>query len=597
MSNWLVYIKKYKKEAALAPLFKLLEAVFELFVPLVMGRIIDEGIGGEDLGLILRMGLVLLLLAAVGLTVSLTAQYFAAKAAVGTASALRKAVFDRIMELDYTGVDRVGTSTLIARMTSDINQVQSGINMTLRLFLRSPIIVLGAMIMAFTIDVRSGLIFAVAIPALALVVYGIMLLTMSGQRKVQGHLDKVLGSTREYLAGARVIRAFHREEQELQKFSGENSLLTESQTRVARVGAVTNPVTYLIVNGAIIYLIYTGALRVNAGDLTQGQVVALLNYMNQILVELVKLANLIVTISKALACGKRVGDVLDLPVEDERKDEAGENIAALQPGVRGSATADSGDTSAAVGVPYLQFDHVSLTYEGAGAETLKDISFMANRGDTVGIIGGTGSGKTSLINLIPGFYHATEGSVLLEGRNVAEIPEEELRSRIGLVPQKAVLFGGTIRSNMKWSNPNATEEQIWRAIRRAQAEAVVLDKPGGLDTRVSPSGKNFSGGQKQRLTVARALVRDPEILILDDSSSALDYLTESRMRAAIAELKDTTKIIVSQRASAIMHADVIVVLDEGVVVGLGTHEQLLETCDVYREIYESQFEKAQSAFS
>ncbi len=591
MSNWLVYIKKYKKEAILAPLFKLLEAVFELFVPLVMGRIIDEGIGGENMGLILRMGLVLLLLAAVGLTVSITAQFFAAKAAVGTAASLRKAVFDRIMRLDYTGVDRAGTNTLIARMTSDINQVQSGINMTLRLFLRSPIIVLGAMIMALTIDVKSGLIFAVAIPALALVVYGIMLLTMSGQRKVQGHLDKVLGRTREYLAGARVIRAFHREEEELQKFSGENSLLTESQTRVARMGAVTNPVTYLIVNGAIIYLIYTGAIRVNAGDLTQGQVVALLNYMNQILVELVKLANLIVTISKALACGKRVGDVLELPVEEEPKTADGRNGASGPDGAQETSKVAT-DSSSASGVPYLVFDHVSLTYEGAGAETLRDISFTAGRGETIGIIGGTGSGKTSLINLIPGFYHATEGSVRLEGRDVSEIPEDELRSRIGLVPQKAVLFGGTIRTNMKWSNPNASEEQIWKAIRMAQAESVVLDKPGGLDTRVSPSGKNFSGGQKQRLTVARALVRDPEILILDDSSSALDYLTESRMRAAIAELKDTTKIIVSQRASSIMHADRIIVLDEGVTVGIGTHDELLESCDVYREIYESQFERS-----
>ncbi len=579
MKKLLEYLKEYRKEAVLAPGFKLLEAIFELFVPLVMARIIDVGIPNGDMPYILKMGLILLLLACVGLTVSITAQYFAARAAVGTAASLRQAVFDHIMELDFTGVDRAGTSTLITRMTSDINQVQSGINMTLRLFLRSPIIVFGAMIMAFTIDVKSALIFVVAIPLLALVVYGIMAITMPKYRKVQSLLDRVLGTTRENLTGVRVIRAFHMEEREEEKFHAQNEELTAAQTHVARISAVTNPVTYVIVNAAIIYLIYTGAVKVNIGDLTQGQVVALLNYMNQILVELIKLANLIVTMSKAVACAGRVADVLELPAGP------GVEAGAEKSGAESIARGEDGEE-----VPFLAFDHVSLTYDGAGDATLKDIDFRVRKGETIGIIGGTGSGKSSLVNLIPGFYRASEGAVRLEGRDIKEIPEKEIRGRIGIVPQKAVLFRGTIRSNLLWGNPEAGEEQLWKAIDLAQAGEIVRGKEGGLDAEVAQGGRNFSGGQRQRLTIARALVREPEILILDDSASALDFLTESRLKQALAGLRDTTVFIVTQRASSILHADKILVLDDGQIVGMGRHEELLASCEVYREIYESQYE-------
>lgn len=579
-------MKDYKKESILAPLFKLLEAFFELFVPLVMASIIDRGIGNGgdsgDVGYIAKMGLCLLTLAIVGLLSSVTAQFFAAKAAVGFSTKLRQALFEHIQGLNFTNIDKAGTSTLITRMTSDINQVQSGVNMVLRLFLRSPIIVFGAMIMAFTIDVKCALIFVVAIPLLALVVFGVMMVTMPMYKKVQSALDKVLGITRENLTGVRVIRAFHQEEVEEKRFREQNSALSHLQTAVARISAVMNPLTYVIVNGAIIALIYTGAVQVNMGSLTQGEVVAIINYMSQILVELVKLANLIITITKALACADRVASVLEIPT--------GEETAAVY-GVAADS-AEEKNASTAGGAPYLEFDHVSLTYQGAGDKTLQDMHFQVERGQTIGIIGGTGSGKSSLVNLIPGFYPVTEGAIRLEGRDIRTIPAEQLRRRIGVVPQKAVLFKGTIRSNLQWGKPDATEEEMWQAIDTAQAREVVEEKGGGLDARITQNGKNLSGGQRQRLTIARALVRKPEILILDDSASALDYATDARLRQALKEVeKDTTTFIVSQRASTIRHADQIIVLDDGMMAGIGTHEQLLENCEVYQEIYYSQFEK------
>lgn len=589
MKKLFVYLKDYRKESVLAPLFKLLEAFFELFVPLVMASIIDRGIGSpghSDMGHIVRMGLCLLLLAAVGLASSVTAQFFAARAAVGFSAKLRQAVFEHIQRLDFTNIDRAGTSTLITRMTSDINQVQSGVNMVLRLFLRSPIIVFGAMIMAFTIDVKSALIFVVAIPLLAVVVFGVMMITMPMYKKVQSALDRVLGITRENLTGVRVIRAFHQEEVEEKRFREQNNALSHLQTAVARISAVMNPLTYVIVNGAIIALIYTGALQVNMGNLTQGEVVAIINYMSQILVELVKLANLIVTITKALACADRVAGVLEIPAG-----EAAERCnTSAQPAAE-EAGKPVGDTMQ-YSIPYLEFDHVSLTYQGAGDKTLQDVHFRVERGQTIGIIGGTGSGKSSLVNLIPGFYPVTEGAIRLQGQNIQSIPMEQLRRRIGVVPQKAVLFKGTIRSNLQWGKPDATEEELWQAIDTAQARKVVEGRDGGLDARVAQNGKNLSGGQKQRLTIARALVRKPEILILDDSASALDYATDAKLRQALKEVeKDTTTFIVSQRASTIRHADQILVLDDGMIVGIGTHEKLLEDCQVYQEIYYSQYEK------
>ena len=581
MKKLLVFLKDYKKESVLAPLFKLLEAFFELFVPLVMASIIDRGISNSDTGYIAKMGLCLLLLAVVGLISSVTAQFFAAKAAVGFSTKLRQALFEHIQGLNFTNIDKAGTSTLITRMTSDINQVQSGVNMVLRLFLRSPIIVFGAMIMAFTIDVKCALIFVVAIPLLALVVFGVMMITMPMYKKVQSALDRVLGITRENLTGVRVIRAFHQEEVEEKRFQEQNSTLSHLQTAVARISAVMNPLTYVIVNGAIIALIYTGAMQVNIGNLTQGEVVAIINYMSQILVELVKLANLIITITKALACADRVAGVLEIPTGEE---------AAGVYGVSEEGTVSPTQEPSAV--PYLEFDHVSLTYQGAGDKTLQDIDFQVERGQTIGIIGGTGSGKTSLVNLIPGFYPVTEGAIRLEGQDIRTIPAEQLRNRIGVVPQKAVLFKGTIRSNLQWGNPDATEEEMWQAIDTAQAREVVEGKEGQLDAEIAQNGKNLSGGQRQRLTIARALVRKPEILILDDSASALDYATDAKLRQALKEVeKDTTTFIVSQRASTIRHADQIIVLDDGMIAGIGTHEQLLEGCEVYQEIYYSQFEK------
>lgn len=576
MGRLMKYLKDYKKESILAPLFKLLEAFFELLVPLVMANIIDRGIADSDMGYIGKMGLCLITLAVVGLVSSITAQFFAAKAAVGFSTKLRQALFDHIQGLNFTNIDKAGTSTMITRMTSDINQVQSGVNMVLRLFLRSPIIVFGAMIMAFTIDVKSALIFVVAIPLLAVVVFGIMMWTMPLYKKVQAGLDRVLGITRENLTGVRVIRAFHKEEEEEEKFKGYTKALADSQIFVGKISAVMNPVTYVIVNGAIIALIYTGAVQVNIGNLTQGEVVAIINYMSQILVELVKLANLIITITKALACADRVAGVFEI------QNESTEVLCEAY-----QVKCSDREENAA---PFLQFDHVSLTYAGAGAETLHDMNFSVNKGETVGVIGGTGSGKSSLVNLIPGFYPATEGAVLLEGKDIRSLPEEELRNRIGVVPQKAVLFKGTIRSNLQWGKPDATEEEMWAAIDTAQAREVVEGKEGMLDAKIAQSGKNLSGGQRQRLTIARALVRKPEILILDDSASALDYATDAKLRAALKKLEgNTTTFIVSQRASTIRHADKIIVLDDGEMAGIGTHEELLTNCDVYKEIYYSQY--------
>lgn len=574
MKRLMMYLKDYKKESILAPLFKLLEAFFELLVPLVMANIIDYGISNRNMGYIGKMGLLLLLLGVVGLASSITAQFFAAKAAVGFSTKLRQALFDHIEDLSFTDIDKAGTSTMITRMTSDVNQVQSGINMTLRLFLRSPIIVFGAMIMAFTIDVKCALIFVVAIPLLSVVVFGIILSTIPMYKKVQSKLDQVLGITRENLTGVRVIRAFHQEAKEADRFRENNEALSAMQIFVGKISACMNPVTYIIVNGAIIALIYTGAVQVNIGNLSQGEVVAIINYMNQILVELVKLANLIVTMTKALACAERVASVFDIGAD------------AAYVGAQDQKLADKVDKSA----PFLDFKHVSLTYQGAGAPTLQDMNFTVNRGDTVGIIGGTGSGKTSLVNLIPGFYPATEGEILLEGRDIRTMSDEELRGRIGVVPQKAVLFKGTIRSNLQWGKPDATEEEMWKALDLAQAAEVVDGKPGKLDATVAQNGKNFSGGQRQRLTIARALVRNPEILILDDSASALDYATDAKLRAAIRTLEDkTTTFIVSQRASTIRHADKIIVLDDGEIAGMGTHDELLKDCTVYQEIYYSQY--------
>lgn len=571
MKKLLIYLKDYKKESILAPLFKLLEAFFELLVPLVMASIIDKGIAEANIGYIGKMGACLLLLGAVGLASSVTAQFFAAKAAVGFSTQVRQALFEHIQGFHFSNIDKAGTSTLITRMTSDINQVQNGVNMVLRLFLRSPIIVFGAMLMAFTIDVKCALVFVVTIPLLAIVVFGIMLWTIPLYKKVQSNLDKVLGITRENLTGVRVIRAFHQETQEEERFQDHNATLAAMQMFVGKISACMNPVTYIIVNGAAIVLIYTGAIQVNIGNLTQGEVVAILNYMSQILVELVKLANLIITITKALACADRVQAVFEMESGTAQAEASGE--------VNKNA-------------PYLVFDRVSLTYQGAGAETLHDMSFTVNKGDTIGIIGGTGSGKTSLVNLIPGFYDATRGKILLEGRNIADMAVEELRDRIGVVPQKAVLFKGTVRSNLQWGKEDATEEEMWQALDLAQAREVVEEKTGKLDAEITQNGKNLSGGQRQRLTIARALVRKPEILILDDSASALDYATDAKLRKALRTLeKETTTFIVSQRASTIQHANQIIVLDDGEIVGKGTHEELLQNCMVYQEIYYSQYPK------
>ncbi len=572
MWKLLVYLKEYKKESVLGPLFKLLEASFELLVPLVMASIIDTGIKNGDRRYVFLMGGVLLLLAAVGLAASLTAQYFAAKAAVGFSTKLKHELFAHIESLSYSEVDMLGSTSLITRMTSDVNQVQSGVNLVLRLFLRSPFIVFGAMIMAFTIDVKAAMIFVVAIPLLSVVVFGVMLASIPLYRKVQTGLDRVLGITRENLTGARVIRAFGKEKEETEKFEESNDILNKVQMFVGRISALMNPLTYVIINGAVIVLIWTGALRVEAGIITQGAVVALVNYMSQILVELVKLANLIITVTKAIACGNRIQDVFE--VKTSLPDDAVEEVKEK------------------AGTQIVSFEQVGLVYKEASEESLTDISFTVQKGDVIGVIGGTGSGKTSLVNLIPRFYDYTSGQIRIAGEDIRKYPLSQLREKIGVVPQKAVLFYGTIRSNMKWGREDATDEEIWEALETAQAAEFVREKEGGLDALVEQGGKNFSGGQRQRLTIARALVKKPEILILDDSASALDYATDAALRREIREkMQGTTVFIVSQRAASILHADKILVLDDGNMVGSGTHEELIGNCDVYREIYESQFGK------
>lgn len=570
MKKLLVYLKAYKKETILAPLFKMLEASFELFVPLVIAAIIDTGIENKDVPYIVRMAIVLVALAIVGLTCSLTAQYFSAKAAVGFAAKLKSALFAHIESLSFKEIDTLGTSTLITRMTSDINQVQSGVNLVLRLFLRSPFIVFGAMIMAFTIDVKAALIFVVAIPLLAIVVFGIMLVSIPLFKKVQGALDSVLGITRQNLTGVRVIRAFNKEQSEIENFDEKNAVLTGLQKFVGKISALMNPVTFIIVNGAIATLIWVGALRVDAGILSQGQVVALVNYMSQILVELVKLANLIITVTKAVACGNRIQSVFEIKPSMEEGSR------------RYSASSEDGYA--------VEFKNVNLCYNEGADNSLTGIDFSVRKGETVGVIGGTGSGKSSLVGLIPRFYDATQGQVLVDGVNVNEYSFDELREHVGIVMQKAVLFKGTIRENLKWGKNDATDEELWAAIDAAQAREFVETKDGGLDFEIAQGGKNLSGGQKQRLTIARALVRKPDILILDDSASALDYATDAKLRAAIAALPgNMTVFIVSQRTASIMHADKIIVLDDGKIVGMGTQEELLENCEVYKEIYNSQF--------
>lgn len=566
MKKLLVYLKDYIKESILGPLFKLLEALFELFVPLVIAAIIDTGIENDDTGYIIKMCLVLVLLGFVGLAFSITAQYFAAKASVGFVSKIRHVLFGHIQSLSYSELDQIGTSTLITRMTSDMNQVQNGMNLALRLLLRSPFVVFGAMIMAFTIDVPSAMIFVYVTVVLLIVVFGIMLGSIPLYKKVQQKLDAVMTVTRENLTGVRVIRAFCKEDEETDDFINKNNELTASQKFVGKISALMNPVTYVIINLAIIWLIHTGAVRVEAGILTQGAVVALYNYMSQILVELIKLANLIINITKSIACGNRIQAVLDIKPDLES----------------GSSSCNEGS---------VEFDHVNLRYKNAGADSLSDITFTAAKGETIGIIGGTGSGKSSLVNLIPRFYDAASGEVKVGGVNVKDMDVEQLREKIGVVPQKAVLFHGTIRENMQWGVTNASDDEIMEAIEAAQGLDVIKAK-GGLDCEIEQGGKNLSGGQRQRLTIARALVKKPEILILDDSASALDFATDAALRKSLRELDyHPTVFIVSQRTSSIQHADRIIVLDDGAAVGIGTHDELMKSCSVYQEIYNSQFKK------
>lgn len=581
MKKLLVYLKDYKKESVLGPLFKLLEATFELIVPLVMAAIIDTGVATGDKSYIMKMCMVLVLLAVIGLTCSITAQYFAAKAAVGFATKLRHALFAHIESLSFTEMDTVGTATLITRMTSDVNQVQNGVNLVLRLFLRSPFIVFGAMVMAFTIDVKAALVFVVTIPLLSIIVFGIMLISIPLYKKVQSALDKVLGITRENLTGSRVIRAFNKEDDEKVHFNENNDLLTRAQIYVGKISALMNPLTYVIINGAIVVLVWTGAVCVDNGYITQGEVVALINYMSQILVELVKLANLIININKSIACGNRIQSIFEM--QPSITDGSGQKVDKVQ-----TDTADRSEEAEYA----VEFSHVGLTYAGAGDESLTDIDFKVKKGETIGIIGGTGSGKSSVVNLIPRFYDVTSGFIKVDGKDIKDYPLEELRGKIGTVLQKAVLFHGTIRENLKWGNPDATEEDLNRAITVAQAKEFVDNKEGRLDFEIEQGGKNLSGGQRQRLTIARAVVKKPEILILDDSASALDFATDAALRKAIREMEgETTVFIVSQRAASIQHADRIVVLDDGKIVGLGTSEELLESCEVYQEIYNSQFKK------
>lgn len=567
------YFRGYTKECILGPLFKLLEASFELLVPLVVVQIIDVGIAQKNQSYIVKMCLIMVALGLIGLTCSLTAQFFSAKAAVGFAARVKQALFHHIQGLSYSEIDTLGTSTMITRLTSDINQLQSGVNLTLRLFLRSPFIVFGAMLMAFTINVKAAIVFVVVIPLLSLVVYGIMLLTIPMYRKVQNALDHVLSKTRANLTGVRVIRAFAKEEEEISSFRTANRELVNMQTAVGNISALMNPLTFAIINIGIIWLVYRGAIQVDAGIITQGEVVALVNYMSQILVELIKLANLIVTITKAMACAGRISGVLALESSMEEGTYEGGSVPERD-------------------VPVVELQHVSIKYRNASEESLQDITLKVSKGSVVGIIGGTGSGKTTLVHLIPRFYDVTKGAVLVDGVNVKEYRYQALREKIGIVPQKSVLFSGTIRKNMQWGKKDATDEEIWKALEIAQAKEFVLQKDGGLDAQVAQGGKNFSGGQRQRLAIARAIVKQPEILILDDSASALDYATDAALRRAIREMENApTLFIVSQRTASMMHADQILVLEDGQPAGLGTHEELLGSCEVYREIYESQFKQ------
>lgn len=571
-----MYLRRYRKECVLAPLFKMLEATFELFVPLVVSSIIDIGIAGQDKGYIFKMCMMLILLAIIGLVCSITAQYFAAKAAVGCATGLRHHLFSHIQSLSFSELDTVGTSTLITRMTSDVNQVQNGVNLVLRLFLRSPFIVFGAMIMAFTIDVQAALVFVAAIPILAIIVFGIMFITRPMYKKVQSGLDKILGITRENLVGVRVIRAFNKENEEVRRFKQSNEQLNHLQKFVGKISGLMNPLTYVVVNVSIIILIWIGAIRVNAGTLSTGQVIALYNYMSQILVELIKLANLIISVTKALACANRIDEIFCVQSEmvdgkidiKKQKEQKNSNVQT----------------------PIIEFKNVSLKYKGGGEEAISDINFKVNRGETVGVIGGTGSGKSSLIGLIPRFYDATKGEVLIDGVNVKEYTQESIRSKVAVVMQKALLFKGTIRDNVKWGKQDATDEEVMKALEISQAKEFVEKKDGVLDAFVDQAGKNLSGGQRQRLTIARAVVGQPDILILDDSSSALDFATDAALRNSIRNMTPSpTLFIVSQRAASMMHADKIIVLDDGIVTGIGTHKELLASCEVYQEIYHSQF--------
>ena len=598
MKRLFSYMKDYKLESILGPLFKMLEASFELFVPLVVARMVDVGIRGRDSGYILKMGGVLVLLALIGLACSLTAQYFAAKAATGAATSLRNDLFSHIGRLSYTEIDTVGTSTLITRMTSDINQVQSGINMTLRLLLRSPFVVFGAMVMAFTVDVRSAFVFVVTIPVLCVVVFGIMAVSMPLYKSVQRQLDKVLLTTRENLLGVRVIRAFNRQKSETEKFDRENGNLVRMQVFVGKISALLNPVTYVIINIAVVAVIWVGAEQADSGIITQGKVIALVNYMSQILVELIKMANLIIIISKAVACMNRVDSIFKVESSIEDKGRHGsrkpgsQNSGSQNSGSQNPGPQNSGPQNPALRIPKVEFKDMEFVYAGAKEPALKDISFCAMAGQTIGVIGGTGSGKSTLVNLIPRFYDAASGQVLVDGTDVREYSLDELRDKTGVVPQKSVLFKGTLRDNMRWGKQDASDEEIYRALDTAQAREFVDSKGEGLDLYIDQGGHNLSGGQRQRLTIARALVRRPEILIMDDSASALDFATDARLRTAIREnTGDMTVFIVSQRATTIKSADTILVLDEGRLAGMGTHKELLKGCQVYREICLSQLSK------
>lgn len=601
MRKLLIYLKDYKKESILGPLFKLLEASFELIVPLVVASMIDVGIPAQDKGYIVKMALVLVALGIIGLTSSVTAQFFAAKAAVGFATKVRHALFEHIQKLTFGQMDSQGTATLITRMTSDVNQVQNGVNLVLRLFLRSPFIVFGAMIMAFTVDVKAALIFVVVIPLLLIVVFAILLISIPMFGRVQENLDQVMRTTRENLTGSRVIRAFAKEPEEIEEFRRENRVLRNVQVVAGRVSALMNPVTYIIINGGLMALIYVGALQIEGGILSQGQVVALINYMSQILVELIKLANLIITVTKAIACGNRIEAVMEIPAGfSEENGETGKSpmqddmkLTESKNGSGKSGISLSPEELPGEDCPYkVVFDQVGMAYNEGGDEAISDVNLKVKKGETIGVIGGTGSGKSTLVNLIPRFYDVTRGRVLVDGIDVRDMEPEKLRSKIGMVLQKAVLFRGTIRENLFWGNEGATDEEIWKALETAQAKEFVEQKEDGLDTMIEQEGRNLSGGQRQRLSIARALVRKPEILILDDSSSALDYATDLKLRQAIKALPgDMTVFIVSQRASSLMHAEQILVLDDGDVVGLGTHEELLKSCETYREIYNTQIEK------